>query len=139
MPSIPIRMNPSQQTSLQVLDTLDVLVRNWNRRDITNILSQADPGCSGFGPNSGDAFRGVDEFHAFLEREMENLKDFKLSGIRVEAIGTVSWVYGMFSCTGAGETQRAHGRITAVLKGTGHAWVFSHLHLSYPGVPSSGS
>ncbi|HOT03623.1 MAG TPA: nuclear transport factor 2 family protein [Methanolinea sp.] len=128
-------MNPSHQTCLQVLDTLDLLVRYWNRADIPAILSHADPGCSGFGPGTAKLFQGLDQFQVFLERETEHLPDLQLSNIQIEATGTISWVFGTFHASSAEDSLLKEGRFTAVLKGTGHAWVLVHLHLSFPAVP----
>ncbi|OPX74487.1 MAG: hypothetical protein A4E39_00599 [Methanoregulaceae archaeon PtaB.Bin152] len=129
-------MNPSHQTCLQVLDTLDLLVRYWNRADIPAILSHADPGCSGFGPGTEKLFQGLDQLEVFLERETEHLSNLQLSNIQIEAIGTISWVFGAFHASFAGDSPLPEGRFTAVLKGTGHAWVLVHLHLSFPGSPA---
>ncbi len=129
-------MNPSHQTSLQVLDTLDLLVRYWNRADIPAILSHADPGCSGFGPGTAKWFHGPDQFQVFLEREIEHLPELRLSDIQIEATGTISWVFGAFHASPKGDFPHPEGRFTAVLKGTGHAWVLVHLHLSFPGGPT---
>lgn len=125
-------MTPSQQTSLQVLDTIDLLVRLWNRGDIPGILSHADPECSGFGPGAGDRFRGTDEFRKFLDAATLRVVDLGLTGVRVDATGTISWVSGSFDSTCREGSTSASGRFTAVLKGTGHAWVLVQLHLSYP-------
>ena len=125
-------MNPSQQTSLQVLDTLDLLVRHWNRADIPAILLHADPSCSGFGPWDREHVQGHDHFRAFLERDTGRLQGLGLTGLQVEAIGTIAWVSGAFHSSSRDGTLNPEGRFTAVLKGTGHAWVLVHLHFSFP-------
>lgn len=125
-------MNPSQQTRLQVLDTLDLMMRLWNSGDIPGLLSHADEECSGFGFWPGDQFSDIGEFREFLERRVDRVKELIFKEIRVDAIGTISWIQGTCSFfDGEGRT-RSEGRFTAVLKGTGHAWVLVHLHFSFP-------
>ena len=125
-------MNPSQQTSLQVLDTLDLMVRLWNIGNIPALISHADKECSGFGLWPGDHFRNIDEFQAFLERWTVRVEELDLSDVHVEAIGTISWITGSFIISLHEKRTCPEGRFTAVLKGTGHAWVLVHLHLSFP-------
>ncbi|MCU0633222.1 MAG: nuclear transport factor 2 family protein, partial [Methanolinea sp.] len=68
----------------------------------------------------------------FLERETRQLQGLELSDLNVDAIGTISWVSAIFSSHRTRDIPPLEGRLTAVLKGTGHAWVLVHLHLSYP-------
>jgi len=125
-------MNPSQQTSLQVLDTLDLLVRHWNRADIPAILSHADPSCSGFDPWGREQILGHDQLRTFLERATGRLQGLGFTDVQIEAIGTIAWVSGLFHSSSDDSPFNLQGRFTAVLKGTGHAWVLVHLHLSFP-------
>ncbi len=125
-------MNPSQQTSLQVRDTLDILVRHWNQGDISGFLSHTDTECSGIGTSSDGPFRGSDEFRRFLETETGILKGLGLSESSVDAIGTISWITGTFHALKNDGRTITGGRFSMVLKGTGHAWVLVHLHLSCP-------
>ncbi|OPY44909.1 MAG: hypothetical protein A4E42_00933 [Methanoregulaceae archaeon PtaU1.Bin222] len=125
-------MNPSQQTSLQVLDSLDLMVRLWNIGDIAGLLSHAGRECSGFGFWPGDQFNDIVEFREFLERRAGRMTEVSLSDICVDAIGTISWIRGTCSFYDTDLKIQARGRFSAVLKGTGHAWVLVHLHLSFP-------
>jgi len=125
-------MNPSQQTRLQVLDTLDMMVRLWNDGDIPGLLSHADEECSGFSFWPLDQFSDIGEFREFLERSMGHVKDLRFLDTRVEAIGTISWIKGTCVFFDGVRRTRSEGRCTVVLKGTGHAWVLVHLHFSFP-------
>ncbi len=124
-------MNPSQQTRLQVLDTLDCIVRLWNCGDIPGLLSHADEECSGFGFWPLDQFSDIGEFRQFLERRADRVKELSFLDIRVEAIGTISWITGTCGFFDGERHTRSEGRFTAVLKGTGHAWILVHLHFSF--------
>jgi hypothetical protein len=128
-------MVPSPQTSLQVLDTLDMFAKYLARSDIPAAIALMDRNASFISPDEGAILRETRVIREYLEREKERFRNFELWDLDVGAVGTVSWVNGYFSA-GPGPTgNRSRGRISSVLKGTGHAWVIVHVHLSI--VPAS--
>jgi len=63
-------MNPSPQTSLQVLDTLDMFAKHLNRSDIPAALGLLDKGASFIGPDDRDLLRGADAIEGYLEQNI---------------------------------------------------------------------
>jgi len=125
-------MNPSPQTSLQVLDTLDMFAKHLNRSDIPAALELLDKEASFIGPGDGDFLRDADAIKGYLERNIGCCRGLGFLDLEVGAVGTVAWVNGHFTVRTDPSQRRCRGRVSAVLKGTGHAWVIAHLHLSLP-------
>lgn len=128
-------MTPSPQTSLQVLDTLDTFAKNLGRIDIPAALALLDRNASFVCPDEETIFRDITGIGEYLEREKERYRNFRLMNLEVGAVGTVAWVNGYFSAGPDPSGKSYRGRLSSVLKGTGHAWVIVHVHLSH--VPDS--
>lgn len=129
-------MSTSQQTSLQILDTLDRFARAWSRKDLDGLLSLADPEITGFLPRTTRRIQGSDRFSRSVSEMCSGSGGsiLRFHDPLVVAIGTVAWVSSGYSLEkGEGDmTSRENGRFTAVLKGTGHSWLFSQFHFSLP-------
>ncbi|HVP94649.1 MAG TPA: nuclear transport factor 2 family protein [Methanoregulaceae archaeon] len=129
-------MTTSQQTRIQVQDTLDRFALYYNRKDKDKVLSLIDPSITGFGTGADEKAIGIDEYRKFLARDMAQCDkvSIEFSDVHIFGEGTVAWV----AC---GSTIRADKdertsiivmRATFVLRGTGHDWLITHLHLSVP-------
>lgn len=129
-------MSTSQQTSLQILDTLDRFARAWSRNDLDGLVSLADPEISGFFPRTKSRILGSDGFLRFIPEVCSGSGGsiLRFHEPLIEAIGTVAWVSSCYSLEPVADKgdSRENGRFTAVLKGTGHSWVFSQFHFSLP-------
>jgi hypothetical protein len=132
MPSDAIEryMTPSPQTSLQVLDTLDTFAKYLGRSDVPAALALLDRNASFVSPDEEAVFRGMTGIGEYLEREKERYRNFRLMNLEAGAVGTVAWVNGYFSAGPDSSGKSYRGRVSCVLKGTGHAWVIVHVHLS---------
>lgn len=124
-------MTPSPQTSLQVLDTLDTFAKNLGRSDIPATLALLDRNASFISPDEKAIFRDITEIGEYLEREKGRYRNFRLMNLEVGAVGTVAWVHGYFSAGPDPSGKSYRGRLSSVLKGTGHAWMIVHIHLSH--------
>ena len=129
-------MKVSAQTTIQVVDTLDRLAWLYDRKDIDGIMALIAPDFSGFGTGRDERVSGSDQFRNAVERDFSQCDSFRLSFSEMEigAEGTTAWVTA--ACTMNvvidGSQKIFEGRITAVLRGTGHAWQFVQIHLSLP-------
>ncbi len=106
------------------------------RKDVDAIMALTDPDFQGFGTGADEKAIGRDAYRRHLERDVAQAETIALdlSDVRIAAEGTVAWVMAdmayHFVVDGVGET--LNGRMTAVLRGTGHAWVFAQVHYSFP-------
>jgi len=126
-------MSVSQQTCLQVLDTLDMFARSWNRGDTSGIDAMIDTDCSVFWPGREDRACGKDALMHVLGEHGTSPWSLQLRDVAVQAVGTVAWVTASYRIElpeGKGGCRPYAGVFTGVLKGTGHAWVFAHIHFS---------
>ena len=126
----------SEQTHNQVMAVLQKITGAVREGDIEGILGLVDPGVAALGAGPGERVVGKEDLHRRLERDLARVGNVvvELSGIRINAEGTVAWVMADVACHTVvdGATQTRNGRLTAVLRGTGHAWVFAQVHLSIP-------
>jgi len=106
------------------------------KKDVDGIMALTDPDFQGFGTGADEKAIGRDAYRRHLERDVVQAETIALdlSDVRIAAEGTVAWVMAdmvyHFVVDGVGET--LNGRMTAVLRGTGHAWVFAQVHYSLP-------
>lgn len=114
-------MTVSEQTQSQILDVLDRLVSSTRRRDRTGLERLASPELSGFWVDR--PLQGLSDFGAVLA------EPFALADVEVACEGTIAWVSASLSLERA---PAAQGRFTAVLRGTGHAWLVAQVHGSLP-------
>ena len=129
-------MTTSQQTRIQIQDTLDRFAFSYNHKDRDMVLSLIDPSFTGFGTGADEQARGIDEYRRFLERDLTQCDRVLIEffDVHISAEGTVAWV----ACTSRitaetrGSTSTTVTRTTLVLKGTGHGWLVTHLHMSVP-------
>ncbi len=126
----------TQQTRIQIQDTLDRFTQYYSRKDKEMVLSLIDPSITGFGAGADEKAIGIDEYRKFLDRDMSqcDIVSIEFSDVNISAEGTVAWVScGATITAGIGKRSSATVmRATFVLKGTGHEWLITHLHLSVP-------
>ncbi|MDI9632957.1 MAG: nuclear transport factor 2 family protein [Methanolinea sp.] len=125
-------MPASPQTCLQVIDTVDAFARCLGRGDVATATGYLDGRVSFIVPWTTGILRGSDTVGAYLAREAWRFRNIRLSGIEVDAVGTVAWVSGYFHAVPGAGAQGEAGHVTFVLAGTGHAWVIAHVHFSCP-------
>ncbi len=129
-------MKVSAQTTMQVIDTLDRLAWLYDRKDTESIMTLIAPDFTGFGPGKDERVSGSDQFRKSIEHDFEQCDSFRLSfsNLDIGAEGTTAWVTACctmdIKISGSAETRLT--RLTAVLRGTGHAWQFVQIHLSLP-------
>jgi ketosteroid isomerase-like protein len=129
-------MKVSAQTTIQVVDTLDRLAWLYDRKDIDGIRALIAPDFTGFGTGKDERVSGSDQFRDAIERDFSQCDSFRLSfsDMEIGAEGTTAWVTA--ACTMNmvidGLQKIFESRITAVLRGTGHAWQFVQIHISLP-------
>ncbi len=129
-------MTTSQQTRIQIQDTLDRYALYYSRKDKDMVLTLIDPDITGFGAGADEKAVGIEEFKRFLERDLTQCDrvSIEFRDVRISAEGTVAWVACECTITAdlPGRTSTADFRASFVLKGTGHGWRIAHLHLSVP-------
>ncbi|HOI14160.1 MAG TPA: nuclear transport factor 2 family protein [Methanoculleus sp.] len=129
-------MRVSEQTQEQIMAVLRRLEEATAKKDVDGIMALTDPDFQGFGTGADEKAIGRDAYRRHLERDVVQAETIALdlSDVRIAAEGTVAWVMAdmvyHFVVDGVGET--LNGRMTAVLRGTGHAWVFAQVHYSLP-------
>ncbi|MCK9299341.1 nuclear transport factor 2 family protein [Methanoculleus sp. YWC-01] len=129
-------MRVSEQTQEQIMAVLRRMTEATARKDVDAIMALTDPDFQGFGTGADEKAIGRDAYRRHLERDVAQAETIALdlSDVRIAAEGTVAWVMAdmayHFVVDGVGET--LNGRMTAVLRGTGHAWVFAQVHYSFP-------
>jgi ketosteroid isomerase-like protein len=131
-------MTTSQQTRIQVQDTLDRFALFYSRKDVPLVLSMIDPGFTGFGTGIDEKASGIEEYRLFLERDLAQCETISMdfNDILITAEGTVAWVAAGCLIDVVLKDRRKMAlqtRCTVVLRGTGHEWLIAHLHLSLPG------
>jgi len=100
------------------------------------ILSLIDPSFTGFGTGEDEKANGIEEYRRFLERDLAQCDKVSMEfvDVHISAEGTVAWVACgcWINAWTEDKTSTIATRCTLVLKGTGHAWLIGHLHLSVP-------
>jgi ketosteroid isomerase-like protein len=129
-------MTTSQQTRIQIQDTLDRFALYYNRKDKDQVLTLIEPDFTGFGTGADETAIGIDEYRRFSDRDMAQCDQVSIEfyNLHISAEGTVAWVAcGSRIPAGlSGRTSKAVMRASFVLKRTGHDWLITHLHLSVP-------
>ncbi|HTY15948.1 MAG TPA: nuclear transport factor 2 family protein [Methanoregulaceae archaeon] len=129
-------MTTSQQTRIQVQDTLDRFALYYNHKDKDMVLTLIDPEITGFGAGADEKAIGIGDYKRFLERDLAQCDrvSIEFHDVHISAEGTVAWVACESTITAdlPGRTSTAAMRASFVLKGTGHGWLIAHLHLSVP-------
>ena len=125
-------MKVSEQTQNQIMAVLQRMVEAVAKEDSDSVTTLLDPDFRFLGPG-GKTLR-MDEFHRYLEHDFSRVEaiSLNLSDIHISAEGTVAWIMTDLTCrvVASGAPQTHSGQVTAVLRGTGHAWVFAQIHLS---------
>jgi ketosteroid isomerase-like protein len=126
-------MMVSQQTRLQVLDVIDRFALLCSRKEVDTASSLVHPEFFGFF-RKGGRVDGKESFSAHLREIFDGCDEIRVSfeDVVVGAEGTIVWVTGICRsrCTREGATTERSTRFSAVMRGTGHAWLFAMFHLS---------
>lgn len=129
-------MRVSEQTQNQILAMLRRLEEATGKKDIDSILAFTAPDFFGLGTGADEKVVGRQAYRRHLERDFAQAETISLdlSDIHIGAEGTVAWVMAdtTYRFVVDGVPQTLNGRMTAVLRGTGHAWIFTQLHYSFP-------
>ncbi len=129
-------MQVSEQTRNQIMAVLRRMAEATARKDVEGIMTLTDPDFRGFGTGSDEKAIGKEAYRRHLERDFSQAETIALefSDVRIGAEGTVAWVMAdmAYRVVADGASQTLNGRLTAVLRGTGHAWVFVQMHYSLP-------
>ena len=125
-------MTVSEQTQNQIMAVLRQAAEAITEKDLDGVTALLAPDFQFLSP--GEKVFGWAEFHQHLKRNFSRMEAISLdfSDIHISAEGTVAWIMADLTCrvVAGGAPQTDSGRITAVLRGTGHAWVFSQVHIS---------
>jgi ketosteroid isomerase-like protein len=114
-------MTVSAQTQEQVVAVLEQLAGAARSGDAATLAGIADPALEGFWIHT--PVRGPAGLAAAIHAP------FSLVELSIACEGTIAWVTARLV---PGDGQRANGRFTAVLRGTGHAWLLAQIHASLP-------
>lgn len=129
-------MQVSEQTQNQIMAVLRRMAEATAEKDIDGLMALTDPDFRGFGTGPDEKVFGKEAYRRHLERDFSQAETISLEfcDIHIGAEGTVAWVMAdmTYHIVVDGALQTLNGRLTAVLRGTGHAWVFVQLHYSLP-------
>lgn len=129
-------MRVSEQTRDQIMAVLQRLVEAAGRKDVGSIMALTDPDFRGFGSGIDEKVIGREASRRHIERDFSQVETFalSLSDVQISAEGTVAWVMADLTChiIADGVPQDLDGRMTMVLRGTGHAWIIAQVHYSLP-------
>ncbi|MDK2889423.1 MAG: hypothetical protein PWR21_54 [Methanoculleus sp.] len=129
-------MRVSEQTQEQIMAVLHRMTEATARKDVDGIMALIDPDFRGLFAGTGEKAIGREACRQHLERGFAQAETIglDLSDIHIGAEGTVAWVMADMTCRIVvdGVPQTLNGRLTAVLRGTGHAWIFAQMHCSLP-------
>jgi ketosteroid isomerase-like protein len=129
-------MQVSEQTQNQIMAVLRQMAEATAEKNLDAMKALTDPDFQGFGTGSDEKVFSREAYLRSLERDFSQAETISLEfcDIHIGAEGTVAWVMaGMtYHIVADGVPQTLNGRLTAVLRGTGHAWVFVQLHYSLP-------
>ncbi|MEN6341094.1 MAG: nuclear transport factor 2 family protein [Methanospirillum sp.] len=114
-------MTVSSQTCRQVAAVLGCLVEAARCGGPAALAGLAAPEIAGFWIDR--AVHGPAEFAEALTGT------FALADLEIACEGTIAWVTARMVPVEAPATE---GRFTAVLRGTGHAWLLAQVHASLP-------
>jgi hypothetical protein len=112
-------MTVSSQTCRQIGAVLDCLVEAARCGGPAALTGLAAPEIVGFWIDT--PIRGPDQFAEAFSGA------FALADLEIACEGTIAWVTARLDRAPATE-----GRFTAVLRGTGHAWLVTQVHASLP-------
>lgn len=129
-------MQISEQTRHQVMTVLYRFSQAYRQNDLEAILSLHDPGFRGYGTGRDEKILGLEGVKRQYEQEFArgDRIAFEYLDTRIGAEGTIAWVMSdvaLYVTTG-GAPKSVCGRLTMVLRGTGHSWVIAQSHLSVP-------
>jgi len=129
-------MAVSEQTQNQIMAVLRRMAEAAAKKDLDGMVALVDPNIRAFGTGPDEKVIGREEFRRHLERDFSCAETISIefSEIHIGAEGTVAWVMAdmAYHVVAGGAPQTQNGRLTAVLRGTGHAWVFAQMHFSIP-------
>lgn len=129
-------MRVSEQTREQIMAVLRRMTEAMGRKDVESLVALADPDFRAFGTGADEKAIGREAYRRHLERGFAQAETvaLDLSDVLIGAEGTIAWVMAemTYSSVAGGVPRTMNGRMTAVLRGTGHAWVFAQMHYSLP-------
>ena len=129
-------MPVSEQTQNQIMAVLRRMAEATAEKDVDGVVALVDPGLRAFGTGPDEKAIGREAYRRHIERDFGQAEAIRLefSDVHIGAEGTVAWVMAdmVYHIVAGGTPQTLNGRLTAVLRGTGHAWVFAQLHYSLP-------
>ncbi|MCK9306875.1 MAG: nuclear transport factor 2 family protein [Methanoculleus sp.] len=129
-------MQVSEQTQNQIMAVLRQMAEATAEKNLDAMKALTDPDFQAFGTNSDEKVFSREAYLRHLEQDFSQAETIALEfcDIHIGAEGTVAWVMGgmTYNIVADGALQTLNGRLTAVLRGTGHAWVFVQLHYSLP-------
>jgi ketosteroid isomerase-like protein len=127
-------MKVSQQTRIQVIDIVDRLLVSASRGDIAQGMDLIAEDFSGFVSGRSDRVLNRDSFARWLRESGRDNMPSDLSEMDVRAEGTIAWVTAVLviSNGSGGDLKQMRGKLTLILRGTGHTWVITHLNLYLP-------
>lgn len=106
------------------------------RKDIESLVTLTDPDFRGLFTGADGKVIGREACRRHLEHGFARAETvaLDLSDVHIGAEGTVAWVMADMTCrfVSGGVPRTMNGRMTAVLRGTGHAWIFAQMHCSLP-------
>lgn len=122
-------MIASQQTRIQVMDALDRIIVAALHNDTDRVTALLAPDFTAFTREMTEPVLDRNRFRERLEQGYADLPG-SLSDPHIMAEGTIAWVTA--ECVPACRDYRSarSGKFSAVLRGTGHAWEFVHIHVS---------
>ncbi|WP_292406990.1 MULTISPECIES: nuclear transport factor 2 family protein [unclassified Methanoculleus] len=127
-------MQVSEQTQNQILAVLRRMAEAMGRKDLDGVMALTDLDFRGFG--TGGTVIGREAYRRRLERDFARSETLSLEffDVHIGAEGTVAWVLAdaVYRIVAAGVEETQKRRLTAVLRGTGHAWIFVQQHCSLP-------
>ncbi|KLK87625.1 hypothetical protein SZ63_10015 [Methanoculleus sediminis] len=127
-------MRVSEQTREQIMAVLRRTTEATRKKDLDSIMALTDPDFRGIFTAADGKVIGRNACRRRLERGFAQVETIALdlSDVRIAAEGTVAWVMADMTCHFVvdGIPQTLDGRMTAVLRGTGHAWIFAQVHCS---------
>ncbi len=129
-------MRVSEQTQNQIMAVLRQMAEATARKDVDGVMALADPDFRGFGTGLDEKVIGKEAYRRQLERDFSQAEAISLEfcDVHIGAEGTVAWVMAdmAYHAVVDDALHTLNGRLTAVLRGTGHAWVLVQMHYSFP-------
>lgn len=126
----------SEKQELEIIETFAQYMEAYHKKDKRAIARLCSPDIIGFGSGPDEVFQGKSALLAGMARDFNQAKSLYLGfpAMSINGEGRVAWVtcWSEFSAIIGDNQVRMLGRMTAVLKNTGRAWLFEQIHFSMP-------